>query len=223
MLNGWFFMGLSFAAMDWLALWFKSPRCNLISKPAVLVCLVFWFSSQGGWQSAPLWFGLALIFSLAGDVFLLLPERYFTLGLLAFLSAQVCYVLGLRPSSPVDGTAVFVTGSVVLLIDGFLFNNLRKSELIKQVHYQLIPVLLVYSIAISLMLSFALLTLAQAQWTASAATLAATGGMLFFTSDALLSANRFIRPVPNGQLLVRILYHLGQLGLTAGVLLRFVK
>jgi hypothetical protein len=38
-----------------------------------------------------------------------------------------------------------------------------------------------------------------------------------------LSANRFIQPLPNGKLLVRILYHLGQLALTAGVLLRFVK
>lgn len=223
MLNGWFFLFLSFAAMDWLALRFKKPHWNFLTKPAVLICLTFWFTSQGGWQSAPIWFGLALIFSLAGDVFLLFPERHFILGLLAFLAAQVGYMLGLRPSSPVDAMALMVIGIMVLLIGSLLFNNLRKSISLKQVHHHLTPLLLFYSIAISLMLFFALLTLAQPQWPAAAAALVAAGGMLFFTSDALLSANRFIHPVPHGQLLVRILYHLGQLGLTAGVLLHFVK
>ena len=223
MLNGWFFLFLSFAAMDWLALWFKKQRWNFLTKPAVLICLTLWFTSQGGWQAAPIWFGLALILSLMGDVFLMLPERYFNLGLLAFLAAQVFYMLGLCPSSPVDVMALIVIGMMVLLIGSFLFKNLRKSISTNQVHYQLIPLLLIYSIAISLMLFYAILTLAQPSWTAAAASLVATGGMLFFTSDALLSANRFIHPVPHGQLLVRILYHLGQLGLTAGVLLRFVR
>lgn len=223
MLNAWFFLGLCFAAMDWLALWFKKQSWNFLTKPAVLVCLILWFTSQGGWQAAPTWFGMALIFSLAGDVFLLLPERHFIFGLLAFLAAQACYFLGLWPPFPVEVIALMVIGSGVLLIGSLLFNNLRKSITMKQAHHQLIPFLLVYSIAISLMLFSAILTLAQPQWPKAAASLVAAGGMLFFTSDALLAANRFIHPVPNGQLLVRILYHLGQLGLTAGVLLRFVS
>lgn len=221
MLNAWFFLTFCFAAMDWLSLWFGKPRWNFFTKPAVLACLLLWFSSQGGWQAAPIWFGLALIFSLAGDVFLLLPEKHFILGLLAFLAAQLCYVLGLRPPFPVDGMAVIAIGSVVILMESLLFRNLRKGMLMKQIHHRLIPMLLVYSIAMSLMLFMATLTLAQPQWPAVAASLAAAGGALFFTSDALLSANRFLQPIPYGQLLVRILYHLGQVGLTAGILLRF--
>ncbi len=223
MLNGWFFLALCFAVMDWLALWLKKLRWNFLTKPAVLLCLIFWFTSQRGWQAAPLWFGLALIFSLAGDVLLLFPDRFFIYGLFTFLAAQVCYVIGFFPRSQVDGLPLVVIALSVLLIGNFLFSNLRKSVVRSHVQQQLVIPCFIYSMAISLMLFFAILTIAQPEWPSAAAALAATGGMLFFTSDALLSANRFIQPVPNGQLLVRILYHLGQLGLSAGVLLRFVK
>jgi uncharacterized membrane protein YhhN len=75
----------------------------------------------------------------------------------------------------------------------------------------------------NMMLFSAVLTLAQSDWTAPAPVLAAAGGMLFYSSDVLCSSNRFIRPIQNGQLLVRILYHLGQLSLTAGVLVHYLR
>jgi uncharacterized membrane protein YhhN len=82
---------------------------------------------------------------------------------------------------------------------------------------------LIYSIALSMMFFSAALTLAEPEWSALAAVPAAVGGLLFFSSDSLLSYNRYVRPVPHGQFLVRILYHLGQIALTAGVLIHFTR
>jgi uncharacterized membrane protein YhhN len=222
-LNFWFFFTILFAGVDWLALWLKKPQMNFVSKPAVLISLIFWFSSLDGWSKVPFWFGLALVFSLIGDIMLLFPDRCFLSGLIAFLVAQVCYVIGLSPQAPVDTIPFFIIGLSALGVGSVLYNNLRKRIETDPVHKKLATPILIYSIAISMMLFSAVLTLAEPDWTSRAAVLVAAGGMLFFTSDALLSSNRFIQPIPNGQLLVRILYHLGQISLTAGVLVHFLE
>jgi len=220
MLNLWFFLAVLFAALDWSALWFKKRTVSYFSKPAVMLALIFWFSSQDGWQAAPFSFGLALIFSLMGDILLLLPDRFFLSGLISFLAAQVCYVIGFSPQSPVGSFSVFAIGILVLGVGSYLFNNLRKNMERNPAYRKLIRPILFYSLALNMMLFSTVLTLVQSGWLPAAAGLVAAGGMLFYASDVLLSANRFIRPIPNGQLLVRILYHLGQLGLTSGILLQ---
>jgi len=220
MLNLWFFLAVLFTALDWSALCLKKQKVGYFSKPAVMLALILWFSSRDGWQAAPFSFGLALSFSLVGDILLLLPDRFFLPGLISFLAAQVCYVIGFNPQSPVDSFFVFATGILVLGVGSYLFNNLRKNIERNPAYRNLITPILFYSLALNMMLFSTILTLAQSSWLPTAAGLVAAGGMLFYASDVLLSANRFIRPIPNGKLLVRILYHLGQLGLTSGILLQ---
>lgn len=222
MLNIWFFLVLLAAGLDWMALWLKRPRLNFVTKPAVLLFLILWFSSLGGWQVASIWFGLALVFSLIGDIFLLLPEKYALFGLFAFLFAQIGYVIGFSPQSPLDTLPLALIGLPVLLIGSLVYNNLRKKLEKNPAYQKLINPILVYYVAASLMLFSSLLTLAQPYWKTEAAILVASGGALFFTSDALLFHNRLIHPIPNGRLLVRISYHLGQIGLVAGILLNFL-
>jgi uncharacterized membrane protein YhhN len=48
---------------------------------------------------------------------------------------------------------------------------------------------------------------------------AAVGAVLFLVSDTVLALNRFVRPVPRGQLVVHVTYHLAQ-GLLVLSLLR---
>lgn len=223
MLNLWFFVTIFLALLDWSALWFKKPQINYISKPAVLVTLILWFTSQGGWELAPVWFGLALAFSLFGDIILLLPDRFFIFGLGAFLLAHVSYILGFSPESPAATLPFIVLGLLILSVGSLLYNTVRRAIESSPVHAKLKNPVLVYSIALSMMFFSAALTLAEPEWTAPAAVLAAVGGMLFFSSDSLLSYNRFVHPVPNGQLFVRIMYHLGQVALTAGVLFHFTR
>jgi uncharacterized membrane protein YhhN len=54
------------------------------------------------------WFVAALVLSLAGDVFLMLPNDMFVAGLASFLLAHVAYVVGfliVSPGSPAPVTA----------------------------------------------------------------------------------------------------------------------
>ena len=43
-----------------------------------------------------MWFGIALVLSLLGDIFLLFPFRLFIAGLVAFSLAQIFYIIGLN-------------------------------------------------------------------------------------------------------------------------------
>jgi len=221
MLNFWFFITIFLALVDWSALWIKKPQINYISKPATLIALILWFTSQGGWDHTPQWFGLALVFSLFGDIFLLLPDRFFIFGLVVFLFAHISYIIGFSPQSPAANLPFLILGVLILSVGSLLYNTVRKAIDINPAHAKLNTPVLIYSIALSMMFFSAALTLAEPDWGTPAAVLAAVGGMLFFSSDSLFSYNRFVRPVPYGQFLVRILYHLGQIALTAGVLIHF--
>jgi hypothetical protein len=56
-----------------------------------------------------------------------------------------------------------------------------------------------------------------------AAGLAAAGALFFFASDMLLAYNRYGRNFPRGQLLIRILYHLGQMGIVSAVVVKYLS
>src|SRR5512144_421577 len=47
------------------------------TKPGTLILLIAWFTQIGDWRGGLLWFGLGLVFSLAGDVLLHLPGKFF--------------------------------------------------------------------------------------------------------------------------------------------------
>ena len=62
-----------------------------------MVCLFLWLYASTGLQGTPFWFGVGILFSLAGDVLLMISlDRMFLLGLIAFLFAHVSYITGFR-------------------------------------------------------------------------------------------------------------------------------
>jgi len=223
MLNIWLFLFLLSAVLDWISLWKGWKKVNYFSKPAALLALSAWFTSLGGWTISSPWFGLALILSLLGDIFLLLPDKSFLLGLAAFLLAHAAYVAGLMPASPTPALPTLLISAVVFLLGSYLYQKLHVSIVTRPEHTKMAKPLLLYCLALCLMLFSALLTLIQPDWQSAAAVLVACGGMLFFSSDSLLAHNRYIQPLPNARLLVRITYHLAQLGLVAGILLNFLN
>ena len=221
MFNAWFFLTVVLAIVDWIAIYRDHTTVNYFAKPATLLALIAWFTSLGGWQLGLTWFGLALIFSLAGDILLMLPDRFFIYGLYAFLITHICYIIGFNPAQPVNTLPTLLIGAGVLLISSVLFNVLRKAILLRQDQRKMETPLLIYCLALSMMLFSGLLTLAQSTWTPGASGLAAAGGILFFGSDGLLAYNRFVKILPNARFYVRIGFHLGQIALIAGVLLNF--
>ncbi len=221
MLTPLFWLALVVAAVDWIAAWQDWKPVRYATKPGALLLLIAWFSQVGGWQGPLLWFGLGLVFSLGGDVFLLLPERFFLFGLVSFLTAHICYVVGLNASPlPLVWQSLAVL-LVVGLAAALVFRNVRRG-LIRQAggSAMIVPVA-IYSLVISLMLISALLNFWRPNWPAQAAAFAAGGAALFYISDSLLATNRFVAPFPAADFWVMTTYHLGQFGLALGALLAF--
>ncbi len=93
-----------FAILDWIAVARKWQIVEYIAKPAVMVCLIAWLVMNSGMTVPLLWFTIGLAFSLAGDVFLMLPKERFIPGLISFLLAHIAYIIGLNTTPhPDDG------------------------------------------------------------------------------------------------------------------------
>ena len=92
---------LIFAALEALALQKNYPRLEVVAKPAVMLALLFWLWTSAGLKGTVLWFGLGILFSLAGDVLLMISlDRLFVAGLTAFLLAHVSYIIGFNTPLP---------------------------------------------------------------------------------------------------------------------------
>ena len=61
----------------------------------------------------------------------------------------------------------------------------------------------------------------RAQWSAPAGWMVAVGASLFILSDFLLAYGMFVKPMQRGDLLVMVTYHLAQVAIAVGVMLRY--
>jgi len=66
-----------------------------------------------------------------------------------------------------------------------------------------------------------MLKLTDLTWRAGAAILVSLGALLFYASDILLAWNKFVSPIKHGRMFNIGAYHLGQIGLIAGVVMQF--
>jgi len=206
--------------LNWLAAIYNWRRLFVITKPLVLTLLlaIFILLSKGNLQQ--IWFFLALLFSLAGDILLLYPTRAFILGLVAFLFAQVAYILGfntiLPPLVP-SLLAVLVVLLLVVMVFLFLQAEVRKKPDLKRMR----PAIVLYALMLSVMAASAVLNLFKPAWSTLAALLTAMGGILFLSSDLMLAYDRFVHQFRSSHMLVMITYHLAQVFLIVGVLIQY--
>jgi len=218
-LNFWLFLTILFVAANWTAVWRGWRKINYFTKPAVLFLLSIWFWTVSVPEVPALWFGLGLFFSLLGDIFLLFSYRYFIYGLTAFLVAQAAYVIGFNCCLPPISTYFWFLLLAQMCVWAAMITALVKTLSKKLTHQKMIFPAAIYAAALNAMLFSALWTLFRLDWTAPASGLAASGALLFFSSDILLALDRFDHPFPNARLWVRVTYHLGQLALAAGAAL----
>lgn len=212
-----------FAGLEALALqknWFK---LEIVAKPAVMLCLFFWLLLTVGLEGAVFWFGLGILLSLVGDVLLMISlDRFFLLGLVAFLLAHIFYVIGFNIPLP----ALSAWSVILVVLIGWGGSKVIRRILVSvdekgQGHMRL-PITL-YSMVISIMLLSAMIKLNDLTWTASAALLVSLGAFLFYLSDIILAWNKFVTPIPYGRIYNIAAYHLGQILLIAGIVLQFGK
>ena len=202
---------VGFAVLDWYAVARADRRTESWAKPATLVALLATAVALGAPDATPgRWLLVALVFGLLGDVALLGDSLgRFKAGVAAFLVGHLGYLvcfaaLGLpRPGWSWAVLAVLVLSVVV------------TREVVPATHRQggaalSVPVA-VYTAAIGAMLVCAWFT---------GEPLVALGATIFVASDATLSVDRFVRPLPHAHLVVMVTYHLGQALIVLGVLSR---
>ncbi|MGQ0648779.1 MAG: lysoplasmalogenase [Gemmatimonadaceae bacterium] len=151
--------------------------------------------------------GVGLLFSLVGDVLLMLPRDLFVLGLASFLVAHLCY---LRAFTRDGGfSAVLATGVPLLLAGGvtvwLLWPGLGALR---------IPVI-VYVLAMVVMAWQAL-----ERWRLGShggARLAAIGALLFMLSDGALGVSRFRVDFSGSGALVLVTYYAAQWSIAMSV------
>jgi uncharacterized membrane protein YhhN len=70
------FLGLVLL-VDWVVVEKGWNRLEYVTKPVTILLLIYWLYFIDGVNGAMLWFLIGLLFSLAGDIFLMLPGGYF--------------------------------------------------------------------------------------------------------------------------------------------------
>ncbi len=196
-------------------------RVEYAAKPAVMIALFLWLLTSAGLEGALFWFGLGILFSLAGDVLLMISfDRLFLPGLGAFLLTHLTYVIGFNLSLPEISVLGIGLGLVIGLGGARVVRRILASVIAKgQGHLQM-PIA-AYGIMISLMLLSAMLKQFDVAWEAGAAALVSAGAFLFYLSDLILAWNKFVTPIPHGRIYTLAAYHLGQIALIAGVIAQY--
>jgi len=159
----------------------------------------FWRRAK---QSFAFWILVGLFFSLAGDVFLMWPDRFFVLGLAAFLFAHLVYIHAFTCDAKFPANwLVWLVFLAIAAANFFLLRSNLPASLA-------IPVA-VYAIALSTMTAQAIGRFLFLR--TSAAKLAAIGAAFFLVSDTLLAWDRFLFPLPFSAILILVPYYAAQL------------
>lgn len=201
------------AAFDWYVVARDDLRRERIAKPAVIVVLllaVFLGDPEAQWMS--IFLAVALGASFFGDLLLLPPIR-FSAGLTAFFVAHLAYLAAFALGHLDSGLATLgaLAGAVVLSVVGRpILRGAAKAGLRRPVASY-----------------FGAIVLMAVAATASGSPVAAVGAWLFVASDAVLGRRQFVddqeavAAAPAWHRLgVMIPYHLGQILLTAAILIQ---
>jgi uncharacterized membrane protein YhhN len=197
------------AVVDWVGVVTGSTRLRRIGKPGVMLALIVAAAAAHDAPTAvQAWFVVALALSLAGDVLLLLPERWFLGGLVAFLGAHVAYIAGMVT---LDQSLPGVIAGFVLVFLGAATVGRTLIRAVSRRESALRAPVAAYLVVISTMVVAACGTVEP--WLIAAA-------LLFYVSDAMLGWNRFVHRTPWRDLAVMVTYHLAQLGFVLWLVIR---
>jgi len=213
-------LAIVFAGLQAWAVSKNKFKLEFIAKPAVMIFLSAWLYAATGWRGAASWFGIGVLLSLVGDVFLLWLDRFFLFGLAAFLLAHIAYLVGFNSPLPPLSLWSLLLAVIVGLGAARVMRRILTGVHASGESRMAIPVA-IYGVVITLMLLSALLTLSNTDWSALASVSVALGASLFYLSDIVLAWNKFLSPITNGRVLNIGLYHAGQFLLVAGVVMQF--
>ncbi len=149
-----------------------------------------------------------LVFSVAGDIFLVLPQNRFLAGLVSFFLAHLMYIAAFSTRRTGWGLLDAAVLSGLAVVGLLLFRRMRPG-LIREGGGPLQAAAGLYLAAISAMVLAAVGTRLPGL---------VLGALLFYVSDAILAWNRFARPLPGANLGVMSTYFAGQYLIAVSVL-----
>lgn len=177
----------------------NSRRGIYIFKPLTTALIILLaLLADGDSESYQILIIVGLLFSLAGDVFLMLPRDLFIAGLVSFLIAHLFYSVAFLKDGEI---------SWLLLIPLLGFGGIMLAILWPHLGKLKTPVI-VY-VGVILIMGW----LAVSRWLETdreGAALAALGALFFMASDTILALDRFRKPFGTARLLVLSTYYLAQ-------------
>jgi uncharacterized membrane protein YhhN len=198
---------LAAAFGNWTAVANENKGLEYLCKPAVMLLLIaLALAIDPRDPTARTWFIVALAFSLAGDIFLMLPTDLFVFGLGAFLLAHLAYIVGMVADGVQAGRLL---AGVVLVTIGIVILGTQIARAAYASETALVVPVMAYIGVISAMVVAAIGT---------GEPLAIAGALLFYTSDALIGWSRFVREYTWAPVVIMVTYHLGQLGLVLSLI-----
>ena len=187
-----------------------SKLLYIFTKPLLMILLLLYFVTSTrtypGWRRLVV---LALVFSWAGDVFLISGD-WFVAGLASFLIAHIFYIAAYQKT----GAAKGALPSVVIIQFAF-FGMLLIWLIYPGLNDLKAPVFI-----------YALVLLTMGMWACkrrggtnqSSYRLVASGAVLFVLSDSLIALNRFAFTIPAERLLVMSIYLTAQYLIVRGLI-----
>jgi uncharacterized membrane protein YhhN len=178
------------AVVDWIAVAQEHKELEWIAKPAALAMLLLWAALGTAPSSALI---AALVFSLLGDVYLMLPANLFVAGLAAFLVGHLAYIDAFHAALTWrlvwSAIVLGVTAPVGLRIVGAAPGTPLKVAVTA------------YMLVIGVMAGSAI---------AAGMPAAIVGALLFMLSDSMIAWNRFVAPFASARVAIIVTYHVGQ-------------
>ncbi|MED4015558.1 lysoplasmalogenase [Sutcliffiella cohnii] len=170
------------------AIYYENKIYKFIWKPGTMILIIILAITESGLSTTfSYWVLSALVFSLIGDIFLMLREKWFIHGLVSFLIAHILYIVGFIVSFSFTFSfnifllvVALILLAVILLaviLYFYLFPNVRKEG-----GKKLLFAVAFYIIIITTMVSLAIMTGTK---------ILIAAAFLFFVSDAILAVNKF--------------------------------
>ena len=197
-------LALAAAFFDWVAVNQGQKALEYVCKPLTLMLLIGAALALDPVDDAVrTWFVVALVLSLVGDVFLMLPrEQLFVFGLGSFLVGHIAYIVGMHVDG-VDGLR-FLGGIVLVMVALAVVGTPILRGVRAGSERALAGPVVAYMFVISAMVASAV---------GVGRVAGVVGAGLFYVSDALIAWNRFRSETRHGRLAIIVTYHLAQVGL----------
>ena len=191
-------------------------------KPLMMLVLSSWFyfNSRRVGDRFTLLVQAGLLFSLMGDVALMLQHRdefNFLIGLSAFLIAQLCYAMAFLHNIVEAGQARGVLISTLIAVSLLTYGYFFASTILPAVEETITIPVTIYAIAITVMGVTASFRLGRTFLRSFLFTMA--GALCFILSDSLLATNRFLNPMDHAKWSVLLTYATAQVLIISGALM----